>query len=171
MNIQHKLICYAIACFLLLSASSCGRMERKPFVVEKNELYGYANESGDTVIDCVYPLAFTDTISRIGFVADDKGRIRCFNNEGKFLFYTYMCDNGPDYPHEGCFRIEDQNGLIGFADTLGNVVISPKYKFAYPFSGGKAKVTDSGKPAIEKDSEYSSWESDNWYFVSREDGK
>mgnify|MGYP000680041254 FL=1 len=33
----------------------------------------------------------------------------------------------------------DEDGLVGFADSLGNVIIEPQFKFAYPFKGGKAK--------------------------------
>ena len=76
--------------------------------------------------------------------------------EENFFFYVFKYDNGPDYPCEGYFRIVDKNGLVGFADTLGNIIITPKYKFAYPFSDGKAKVTDTGKLVIEK----------KWYFIS-----
>lgn len=61
---------------------SCGKTENRLFVVERNNLYGYVNQKGDTVIDCRYPLTYTDTISKIGFVAD---------NEGNFFFmYSSM---------------------------------------------------------------------------------
>ncbi len=170
MTVLRKLVFFTLLFILFLSTGSAATGNRL-FLVEKNELYGYVNEKGDTLIDCIYPMAFTDTISSIGFVADDNGKIKCFNNVGRFLFYTFSFDNGPDYPEEGCFRIEDENGLIGFADTLGNVVISPRYKFAHPFSGGKAKVTDTGRRVVSQNGEHSVWESDKWYFVSRKKRK
>ncbi len=165
MKIQRNFSCFTMICFLVLSIS-CSRRADKLVVVEKNELFGYTDEKGDTIIECSYPLAFTDTISQLGFVADDKGNIRCFSNEGEFLFNTFNYDNGPDFPQEGLFRIVGQDGLIGFADTLGNIVIEPTYKFAYPFSGGRAKVTDTGREVV--NGEHRAWESDNWYFISKE---
>lgn len=165
MHILNKILGIVVLCFVFLLVS-CEKDSRL-FVVEKNEYYGYVNAEGDTVINCKYPLVFTDTISRIGFVANDEGNIECLDNKGNFLFYVYKYDNGPDYPREGCFRIVNKQGLIGFADTLGNIVISPKYKFAYPFSDGRAKVTDMGKAITVGDSldNYEYWKSDKWYFI------
>lgn len=60
-------------------------------------------------------------------------------------FYVVECDNGPDYVKEGLFRIMDEKGLMGFADSSGHIIITPQFKFAYPFEGGKAKVTFTGK--------------------------
>ena len=57
---------------------------------------------------------------------------------------------------------------IPVRDTLGNIIITPKYRFAYPFSDGKAKVTDTGKLVIEKQSldNHTYWLSDKWCFIS-----
>ena len=109
----------------ILLFGSCQTTSNRLVVVEQNELYGYVNDKGDTIIRCIYPMAFTDTIIHIGFVSDSNGVIKCFNNEGKFLFNVFQFDNGPDYPVEGLFRIVGENNLIGFADTLGNIVIVP----------------------------------------------
>ena len=53
-------------------------------------------------------------------------RIVCLNGQGEELFYVFQYDNGPDKLREGLFRITDENGLIGFADSLGNIVIKPQ---------------------------------------------
>lgn len=58
------------------------------------------------------------------------------NRLGKFLFYPYYFDNGPDYIKENYLRIKDENGKVGFADKEGKVVISPKYDYATPFNMG-----------------------------------
>ena len=108
MKIRNKEIYPAITCIALLFVS-CGETENRLFVVERNNLYGYINPKGDTVIDCRYPLTYTDTISKIGFVADNEGNVRCFDNRGKFLFYVFKYDNGPDYPCEGYFRKYNYN--------------------------------------------------------------
>ena len=46
-----------------------------------------------------------------------EGRIRCIDHCGKFLFYVFPYDNGPDYPSDGLIRIVDEKGLIGYEDT------------------------------------------------------
>ena len=93
----------------------------------------------------LYPTANTSsakriTIRHIGFVYENRqnARIVCIDNQGKELFYVYKYDNGPDYIREGLFRIMDEDGWIGFADSLGNVVIKPQFKFATSFENGKS---------------------------------
>lgn|SRR3712207_3294848 len=155
----------AFVCALLLV--SCKQVEDRLFVVERNERYGYIDIKGDTVINCIYPLAYTDTIYKIGFVADYSGRIRCFSNKGEFLFFVYKYDNGPDYPSEGLFRIVDEKGLVGFADTSGKIIVPPQFRYAFPSVNGEAKVTKSGFLKIDSLSadihEY--WESEDWYYI------
>lgn len=149
--------------------STCKNADSRLFVVERNGFYGYVNAKGNTVIECAFLFAYTDTISRIGFVADSAGAIKCFNIKGEFLFNVFNYDNGPDYPAEGLFRIVDENALIGFADTLGRVVISPRFKFAFPFKDGRAKITDTGK-LVEDSTDvdgHTTWRSDSWYFISK----
>ena len=127
----------------------------------------YLNERGDTVVPYGrYRFCQTDTIRNIGFVYENKqdARIVCIDHQGKELFYVFKYDNGPDYIREGLFRIMDENGLIGFADSLGNVVIKPQFKFATPFEEGKTQVTRSGKAY--DDGEHSFWESDEWQYIN-----
>lgn len=105
----------------------------------------YLNERGDTIVPYgKYRYCQTDTIKKIGFAYENKpkdARIICINDAGKELFYVFKYDNGPDYIQEGLFRIMNEDGLVGFADSLGNVIIEPQFKFAYPFKGGKTKAT------------------------------
>ena len=92
----------------------------------------YLNERGDTIVPYgKYRYCQTDTIKELGFVYENKpkdARIICINNAGKELFYVFKYDNGPDYIQEGLFRIMNEDGLVGFADSLGNVVIKPQFK-------------------------------------------
>ena len=56
-------------------------------MVEQNELYGYVNDKGDTIIRCIYPMAFTDTITHIGFVSDTQWRDKnAFKQRGQIPF-------------------------------------------------------------------------------------
>ena len=171
MNTLNKLFYVSLFGFALLLAS-CGTTDNRLFAVKRNELYGFVNAKGDTVINCKYISCYTDTIERIGFVGNEKGQIECFNNKGEFLFYVYNLDYGLDEIREGYFRIIDEDGLIGYADSLGNVVIKPQYKYASSFEGGKAEVTDRLKKVTvgsEKDG-YCTWESHDWFFITP-DGK
>ena len=132
----------------------------------------YLNEQGDTIIPYgKYKFCQTDTIRHIGFVYENRqnARIVCIDNQGKELFYVYKYDNDPDYIREGLFRIMDEDGWIGFADSLGNVVIKPQFKFATSFENGKAQATTSGD-AI-NDGEHSFWKSDEWQLIDHKGDK
>ena len=94
-------------------------------------------------------------------------RIVCIDNQGKELFYVFKCDNGPDHIREGLFRIMDDNGWIGFADSLGNVVIKPQFKFAFPFKNDKAKVTFTGEEKAIFDGVHHEWVSNEWQYINK----
>ena len=132
----------------------------------------YLNERGDTIVPYgKYRFCQTDTIRNIGFVYENRqnARIVCIDNQGKELFYAFKYDNGADYVREGLFRITDDKGLIGFADTLGNIVIKPQFKFAFPFKNGKAKVTFSGesKDVPDSNGEEHYWDSSDWVYIDK----
>ena len=174
-NFNMRTFGWRIVIFLLavVLSASCKDADNRLFVAERNGLYGYVNAKGDTIVDCTFPFVYTDTISCIGFVADSSGAIRCINNKGDFLFNVFNYDNGPDYPADGLFRIVDENALVEFADTLGNVVISPRFKFAYPFKEGRAMVTDTGVLVVDSEGvdRHITWLSDKWYFISKKNDK
>ena len=52
-------------------------------------------------------------------------------------------------------------------EFLGNVVIKPQFKFAFPFENWKAKVTFSGESKAVSDSkdEKHNWCSPDWYYI------
>ena len=168
-------------CPLALSAALCGCRGGAPACLvaqtperslEAGAPVCYLSERGDTVIPYGrYLFCQEDTIERIGFVYGNRpGRpVLCIDNRGNELFETYRLDNGPDYAREGLFRIVAEDGTIGFADTLGRVAIAPRFRFAFPFERGLAKVTDKGEarevPGSEGEKHY--WESDEWYFIDK----
>lgn len=81
-------------------------------------------------------------------------------------YKPYQFDNGDDYFCEGGQRIVDREGRIGFRDSLGNITITPQFAFAFPFSGGYAKVTYTGhSEPVKPGSEYHHWISDSWQFI------
>ena len=125
----------------------------------------YKNSDGKTIVKSKkYTIAFTDTITFIGFVGNRKGKIIGIDNHGKELFEVYKIDNGPDCVSDGLFRIIGKNGKIGFADTCGVIVIPPVFSYATPFLDGEAKITFEGKE--QKQGEYQYWESNRWFLIT-----
>lgn len=132
----------------------------------------FLNEQGDTIIPYgKYRYGGSDTIKHMGFVLCEgynKGWV-AIDNKGNELFKPFIFDNGPDYVKESVFRIKDDTGLIGFADTLGNIVIKPQFAFAFPFKNGRAKVTFTGeKKKISNSDEYYWWDSIDWYYITKQ---
>lgn len=126
----------------------------------------YQNSDGKAITqNKKYAIAFTDTISTIGFVGTRKGKIIGIDKQGKKLFEVYKIDNGPDYISDGMFRIVGKDGKIGFADTCGIIVIPPVFSYATPFRDGEAKVTFEGEN--QKHGEYQCWKSNYWFFMKK----
>lgn len=75
-------------------------------------------------------------------------------------------DNGDDYVVDGMYRIVDEQGRIGYADENGRTVITPRFKCAFPFENGKAKVADSGEKR-RYDAEHWYWDSSDWYYIDK----
>jgi hypothetical protein len=92
----------------------------------------------------------------IGFLA--------MGNDGDILFEIFPYDNGPDYPSEGLFRII-QDGMIGYADEKGNVVIKPQFSAARPFQNGMAAFCN-GCIEVAQD-EHKVWKGGKWGFINR----
>lgn len=137
---------------------------------------GYVNRQGDTVIplgtyegimggDFVHfvPVFLkstgeNDLLSTQGPYAVDRA--------GKILFKMFWFDNGPDYFSDGLVRIVE-NGLIGYADETGKIVIKPQYGCAYPFENGTAQVGhDCDK--IWMDDEHWSWATEIWLTIDKQ---
>lgn len=57
----------------------------------------------------------------------------------------FVYDNGPDPVSDGCVRIVDEKGLVGYAKPDGTVIIEPRFAFGFPFVDGIARVTQKGK--------------------------
>ena len=70
---------------------------------------------------------------------------------------------------DGLYRVVD-DGHIGFADETGVVVIMPRYRYAYPFKNGKAKVTYRGEK-VKDGTGKTHWESDEWFYIDKMGGR
>jgi hypothetical protein len=137
-------------------------------VFELGENASYVNQDGETIVPAgKYTLYYTDTIHYYGIVRD-KNTLLAIDTEGKKLYEVFQIDNGPDYASEGLFRII-KNGKIGYADAItGEVVIEPSFKCANAFEDGKAKVALNCEVKRHEGDEYSTVESDEWYFINQD---
>jgi hypothetical protein len=137
---------------------------------DSGQSFGFLNTHGDTIIEAgKYAFSFSDTINPIGMVAmKGTGKIICIDNKGAELYEVFNYDNGPDYIKNGLFRIivEDK---IGYADSLGKIIITPKYTCAHAFEGDQAKVSESCETVV--DGEHFTWESEAWYFIDKKGQK
>jgi len=141
---------------------------------EKLEKYGYTDSTGKIIIPFdKYPMCFTDTIKTIGFVAvrhQGLSKVKGYyaiNRNDQILFQVYPFDNGIDMVQEGLFRIVDEQGLIGFADMSGKIMIRPRYAYVDRFTDGlasfcvgcspKTYVSDKEEIVRKKGDEYQ-WE-------------
>lgn len=90
-----------------------------------------------------------------------------YRHISKTDFKPYQFDNGDDYVRWERYRIVDNEGKIGYANSQGYIVIEPKYAFGFPFEDGKAKVTDTGqmKGLEGGNGEYHYRDSKDWYYI------
>lgn len=96
--------------------------------------YGYKDQDGKIIVPYgKYSFCYTDTIKDIGFVLIPKKGIWAIDKNDKQLFAVYNFDNGPDYQRMGVFRILNNDGLIGFSNVKGNIVISPRFEYINPY--------------------------------------
>lgn len=177
-----SILCILLLCIFATGCSDKQKQSGKEIIVahlstEYPELgvpVCYLNEQGDTVIPYgKYQYAGSDTIQSIGFVLEPHTPgWTTINNKGEKLFYTYSYDNGPDYVAEGYLRIVDDQHLMGFADTLGNIIIKPQFAFACPFSDNRAKVTYTGKKKLlDANGEHWLWLSEDWFYIDKDGNK
>lgn len=127
---------------------------------------GYVNTKGDTIIPLgKYQMCQTDTFKTHAIVLKKrKGWVAIDRNE-KVLYKVFVYDNGSDYVEDGKFRIT-KNGRIGYADAAtGAVVIKPKYKGAYPYKNGIAKVSTNCKTKY--DGEHYQWVKGTWFHIDK----
>lgn len=136
------------------------------------EEIGYRNQHGDTIVPFGrYRYGFADTITTYGVVtttsSSSDSPLVAIDTRGRVLYEVYFFDNGPDYVAEGLFRIR-RNGLIGYADTSGRIVIPPQFACADPFDAGRARVAFDCQPVRDDpDEEHSIVESDSWFFIDK----
>ncbi len=111
---------------------------RYPSPFEQDGQWGYRFADGRVVIEPRFAMAQPFTRGGIAAAVDDSGWVYVDTN-GTPVIRPHAVDNGPDYFAEGCARFV-RDGLFGYFDTTGAVVIEPSFDFAQSFSGGYAAV-------------------------------
>lgn len=140
-NAFHPLCSVLLAGVLLVSAA-CS--------------HGANNRGNQANATASAPLTMTQT---------DDGKWVIMDSKKTPLYEVFPYDNGPDYPSEGLIRVL-KNGKIGYADAQTYaIVIEPQFDCAFPFEGGKAKVSNQCQTL--KDGEHSTWSSNAWQYVDR----
>lgn len=128
----------------------------------------YTDKSGKVIITAgTFDHCYSSTFHQFAYVYSKEkygNKLVAINRKLQVIFDAYMYDNGPDYPSEGLFRIM-KNGKIGYANLDGEQVIDAQYSCAFPFENGKAKVALECKSI--PDGEYTSVESDKWFFIDK----
>jgi hypothetical protein len=88
-------------------------------------------------------MSFTEGLAEV-FVND---KVFYVSKSGKAV-HIYLFDNGADYFSEGLARTIS-GGKFGFVDNRLNLIIKPKYDFAFPFKKGVAVVCNECRPVSE----------------------
>ena len=140
-----------------ISAVEGSRMSEGLIAVKDDStgLYGYADISGNVVIAPAYIYAggFTDGQARVKLTEDSYARI---DWEGKIVlreedeqFTVVMAENAgagkPKYAYRG------ENGLFGYIDEKGHVVMPPQFAYANDFEGHFASVKVFSEVAYTRD--------------------
>jgi hypothetical protein len=127
----------------------------------------FISSLGDTVIPFGRFQVFeTDTLVTFTFVNDYKNGVVGINRKGEILFDAFIYgDFQLDTYSEGMIRVM-QNEKIGYADKTGKIIIKPKYKYAFPFIHGKAKVTYDCDVSMD-DLGHSTVKSNTWFYIDR----
>lgn len=127
---------------------------------------GYMNSSGKMIIPFgKYLFCYTEKFDKMAIVSiKDKPGFYAINRREIILFEVLTYDNGPDGFNEGLVRIR-KNGKIGFANDKGEILISPKFDAAKPFSKGYAAICIGG--VNEKRGEYVERINGKWGLIDK----
>lgn len=130
----------------------------------------YLNPKGDTIIPFgQYAYLGTDTLIHLANVMEFPndsayGKWIAIDRNQHTLYELVSYDIAPDVLREGLVRVK-RNGLMGFANAYGQIVIPCTFFFAEWFENGKAKVTYEGREV--KDHDNTIIESEEWFYIDK----
>lgn len=134
-----------------------------PIPYEDDELWGYRDRNGRTVVTAGYLVAGEFGPGGIAAVLDEEGWAY-IDPTGTVMIRPYLFDNGPDPFCEGLARFR-KDGLFGFFDETGRVVISPRFEWVEPFEEGSARYGKGCR--FVPDGEHRRVECTGWGHVDR----
>ncbi len=164
-----------IQLLMLLILVSCQSKKSKWYLIKdydqvsKHKPFGYTSgyvtQNGDTIIPLdKYARCFTDTVENYAIVFDKKqGLIGIDLNENK-VFNAVWDGEGSEIKESEEMILIVENRKYGFANSLGEIIITPKYKCAESFKNGKAKVSYD---CLENNGYYSKWKMNTWTFIDK----
>ncbi|MBD3241190.1 MAG: hypothetical protein GF331_11440 [Chitinivibrionales bacterium] len=118
--------------------TSSAEPKTHPSPFEQDDQWGYRYADGRVAVEPQFIMAQPLASGGLAAVVDDSGWVY-IDISGNKVIRPHVLDNGPDYFAEGLARFT-RDGLFGFFDTTGTVVIEPSYEFAQPFTDGLAAV-------------------------------
>jgi len=162
-NKMNKTIFLILASIPLLL--DCQSNSNKYLILKRDKTtykYSYYNIEGKKILGEYFD-ALTDTLKDYAIVADPNYIL--IDKKGKKVYDLFIVDNAPDITSEGLYRIVKDN-KIGYVDSLNSkIIIQPIYECAYPFKGGKAKVSLNCSKVM--NGEYTSWKSNSWFYIDK----
>lgn len=134
---------------LIGNLAYCGSFQNGCAVIQfKEGNWGLVNTSGNTKAADVDEVK-CDAMGRYSF-----GEAAIVQKAGKYYFYNYLLDEAINafscadidiLTSDGIVAFQGDNGLWGFVDLEGNIVIEPQYELAKSFANGVAAVCAGGK--------------------------
>lgn len=152
----------------LFSSSLFGENDEWYVDYDSSEQSGYIDKSGNIMIPYgKYFRCWTDTFKTYAIVTIPKSGYYAINKQEQILFEVFPFDNGPDYISDGTFRIIN-NSKVGFADSTGEIIISPRFDFAFPFDNGLASINNGGhREKSNPNSENYIWKGGKWGIIDK----
>ncbi|MDP8175386.1 WG repeat-containing protein [Phocoenobacter skyensis] len=93
-----------------------------------------------------------------------------FDRKGKYLYQTFLYDNGPDFREEGYQRTV-RNNKVGYANREGEIVIQPQFDFASSFNYGYARVCNGCYWENIDDKKHKRIVGGNWWTINKQGEK
>ncbi|MGE8657564.1 MAG: WG repeat-containing protein [Achromobacter sp.] len=150
-------LCFA---FLLLPSLAIAQTDADTDAAQARAILKQRAIEPEWIDDCFVP---GNPFRYCLYLDKQAGGFRVVDPQLREPYQVYLFDNGPDYPHDGRYRIR-LNGKIGFADEeTGAIVVPPVYDCAFPYEDGKARVGVGCKE--ENDGEHRWWSGGRWQTI------
>jgi hypothetical protein len=107
--------------------------------VTSDGLFGYRDGFGNVIIEPRFKVAYEFSLEGLAAAVDPVAGPVFVDVNGRVVARAYPVEGGPDHFQEGRARII-ADGLIGFIDREGTVVVEPRFDRAAAFCNGVSEV-------------------------------